>query len=156
MSRYSLVMAVALISIAVPISVCISNSSRLRFQGFSPPQPHPARTRMTTRKRVTKNVLHVVKDTQLERRPHDVLVWEWHSPDLGQKLPAEYDFVLSIPESAVVQGLKRPPPPGKKRELTLEMFTEENRLLPNVPIRQEANDGRGRKRQDEKGQRRTP
>jgi hypothetical protein len=37
-----------------------------------------------------------------------------------------------------------------------EMFTEENRLLPNVPIRQEANDGRGKKRQGEKGQRGTP
>jgi hypothetical protein len=79
---------------------------------------------------VPKNVVYASIDNGKERASTDVLVWEWLSTDLGDAPPTDADFVLSVPASTIVIGLKKPPPPGTDRELTLEMYDEQNRILP--------------------------
>ena len=47
------------------------------------------------------------------------VVQEWFSDDLGERLPTDEDFVVTIPPSTHVIGLKSPPPKGKERKFDL-------------------------------------
>ena len=47
------------------------------------------------------------------------VVHEWVSEDLGNRPPTDDDFLVSIPPSVHVVGLREPPPPGAVRTLDL-------------------------------------
>ncbi len=53
-------------------------------------------------------------------------VWvseEWISDDLGERMPTDEDFAVTIPPSVAVSGLKKPPPVGSARTLELAKYT---------------------------------
>jgi len=43
----------------------------------------------------------------------------WYSTDLGQRIPSKNDFVIEIPATTIIGGLRNPPPPGKLRSLDI-------------------------------------
>lgn len=47
----------------------------------------------------------------------------WNSEDLGQRSPTDDDFVVTIPPSVTVVGLKKPLPKGTERKLNLAHYT---------------------------------
>ncbi len=51
------------------------------------------------------------------------VVHHWTSEDLGQRSPTDDDFIVTIPPSVTVVGLKKPLPTGTERKLNLANYT---------------------------------
>ena len=66
-----------------------------------------------------------------------VSVWvakEWISEDLGTMPPSDEDFVLTIPATTVVSGIKSPPPPGTERRIDLSKLSVNDLNDPSQPV----------------------
>ncbi len=58
-----------------------------------------------------------------------ILVREWYSEDLGSEEPVDDDFVIQIPETTRIMGLKNPEPEGTIRHLDLSSTAIDSVIL---------------------------
>lgn len=64
-------------------------------------------------------------------------VWvarEWVAEDLGQRAPRDEDFVVRVPATVPIAGLKNPPPPGTERAIDLTRYTLADLQPPGVVL----------------------
>jgi hypothetical protein len=69
--------------------------------------------------------------TVIRQTSAPILVREWVSEDLGREQPTDDDFILEVPETTSVIGIKDAPPPGTKRKLDLSKIPVESVMLAN-------------------------